>query len=1020
MIVGLDVPRWDIRRSLFRSLHLKVGSPQLDACEAIAASLYTEGRLATDDDVVDDTKYSHIEMALELRLNLFAFYKRCAHFSFTTDILNAWSITCVQEFQYAESQSLLPTLGLNGFRGDLESITTEPVFWKANFLLLASRLQSPRPRPFMWSDVSAIQLLFSAKAEPVYFARVYGCAFTDAITNHRLVYPHVPLLSSLRQIDGNAPPPLPASFTVVPVLALDALTFGTLSTVNVSHWTWDTLRLRCSVDSVMTPSTLERFRSRNILRVVVGANGTEPQWSFRNHYCASNSLCHMIGNDAIPAADITARCCPGCGEAVHRGCGYVNPGLEATVDRTTCHRCFLKSGEVFNGRVDSMFIRGCHKPKEENKQNKKQKKKQNKKPAPEPNKTGPKQNKKPAPEPNKTGTRDDGPHPNTRGSNPTDALSTDNPRPPSPVFFSKSISRREQKKLKWREGSISEQNPSYMYPREESRSSSTPRDQSSLKWWESELGEVLDGITDHRDHSAEKPVESHTYSREEMTRFAKKMYQKTRGPDTRRSYRDILRAAEAMRKFLLRSKNWVGITNKSPFPSHLHRVDVPFTNQDLVNLACFLDRARGFSVDTQFESKNKSEFSIRVDSYEFGEEQKLSEVLSSKGKSPPSSPLTMRIYRSWTQKYLDWFNPDLFQYIESNTDGLQVTCLEDGLADDEDVMYGLKGKRVHDKLLVPLPKMHKVVSTKNEFGVLKDGKFVPYCKDTYLNETGLSREVRYSSYEKELTQSCNPDGFEYVPVARMPTIKIPEHRMQIKALRADIKTVKEVKVTRWLGLQGEKYVALPTEWVEHNFSTLIRDEAIQRAENLIEGTNVTTQWLSVPPGDSRDDDPPTEIRHDQGPNYYYQGQDDNCAMGGLANAVFWILGPDESDQLLQNFSPRLTHFWEDFAKHVNQVMTAFLLLKFECNDVLTMDDSCPVVVQILAGDKSESHAICIYKGCIYDSASQFVLEKTNAALNWSSGAYGFENHLRLYRLTPKDVKATSHKKEKKKRKRPAK
>ena len=80
--------------------------------------------------------------------------------------------------------------------------------------------------------------------------------------------------------------------------------------------------------------------------------------------------------------------------------------------------------------------------------------------------------------------------------------------------------------------------------------------------------------------------------------------------------------------------------------------------------------------------------------------------------------------------------------------------------------------------------------------------------------------------------------------------------MQIKALRADIKTVKDVKVTRWLGLQGDKYVALPTEWVAHNFDNLIRVEAIQRAENLIAGTNVTTQWLSVPPGDSRDHDPP--------------------------------------------------------------------------------------------------------------------------------------------------------------------
>ncbi len=70
----------------------------------------------------------------------------------------------------------------------------------------------------------------------------------------------------------------------------------------------------------------------------------------------------------------------------------------------------------------------------------------------------------------------------------------------------------------------------------------------------------------------------------------------------------------------------------------------------------------------------------------------------------------------------------------------------------------------------------------------------------------------------------------------------------------------------------------------------------------------------------------------------------------------------------------------------------------QCPDILKMEDSSPVVVQLRSGDKSETHAICIYKGRIYDSASRFVLTKNKEALNWCCGTFGFEAHMRLYRL----------------------
>jgi hypothetical protein len=91
------------------------------------------------------------------------------------------------------------------------------------------------------------------------------------------------------------------------------------------------------------------------------------------------------------------------------------------------------------------------------------------------------------------------------------------------------------------------------------------------------------------------------------------------------------------------------------------------------------------------------------------------------------------------------------------------------------------------------------------------------------------------------------------------------------------------------------------------------------------------------------------------------------------------------------------------------------LKKFTCIDILKADDTFPVVVQLRAGDKSETHAICIFDGCIFDSASRFVLYKNQEALDWCCGTYGFECHLRLYRLEPKVEKGLKPQTAKRKR-----
>ena len=114
---------------------------------------------------------------------------------------------------------------------------------------------------------------------------------------------------------------------------------------------------------------------------------------------------------------------------------------------------------------------------------------------------------------------------------------------------------------------------------------------------------------------------------------------------------------------------------------------------------------------------------------------------------------------------------------------MKVSTFANRLASNYDHDYEMQAQIQYDPLLVPLPKMHKKVSTCDEFGVREEDVFQPYCKDTYARLPSHSRAVRQASYDKKLTATCNPSGFEYVPIARMPSSTIPDHLVQIKALR---------------------------------------------------------------------------------------------------------------------------------------------------------------------------------------------------------------------------------------------
>ena len=127
---------------------------------------------------------------------------------------------------------------------------------------------------------------------------------------------------------------------------------------------------------------------------------------------------------------------------------------------------------------------------------------------------------------------------------------------------------------------------------------------------------------------------------------------------------------------------------------------------------------------------------------------------------------------------------------------------------------------------------------------------------------------------------------------------VPKSHFQITGVRAEVMMRTGVNITstgkgaynkkahassyaiRWLGIQNSKFVGLPEEWVKQNIDKDIREEAICRGKAKMKGDKFTggiERFVKLPPGDTRNDDPPEHLRNAAlGYNYYYQGHIDNC------------------------------------------------------------------------------------------------------------------------------------------------
>lgn len=213
----------DIRRLLFLSLKATLADTKLDAFDAIAAFMYLEGDLGIDED--DDFPFQ--QMALELRLNVSAFYRRCLRYPFTSPTLTKWAILVVQEYHYLVNNNSVAQMGMSNFNA-LPSFPIDRRAWSENFNLLALRLTNTDilgPKPPLWG-----QLLFAKQDPPVFIAPVYGCIYQHSKQLSR-AFPLVPSLLAVRSFYGTSTSlqDLPISFTVVPILALETSTFAPLS-----------------------------------------------------------------------------------------------------------------------------------------------------------------------------------------------------------------------------------------------------------------------------------------------------------------------------------------------------------------------------------------------------------------------------------------------------------------------------------------------------------------------------------------------------------------------------------------------------------------------------------------------------------------------------------------------------------------------------------------------------------------------------------------------------------------------
>jgi hypothetical protein len=238
----------------------------------------------------------------------------------------------------------------------------------------------------------------------------------------------------------------------------------------------------------------------------------------------------------------------------------------------------------------------------------------------------------------------------------------------------KSLTPSQLKKEQRYDKALDNQNPSNMYLSGRLARSTTSNYET--KWWLDDQFEEKPGVTPADDHLAKRPVKTHIFSREEMEAFAEEKVSAVKDIDEKNDFLDN-KSAMALKSSLLLAENHAE-SQKGTLLLGLFIPAIPYSDQELVNLFCLVDRGREFEVDTEYESRNK--FAIRVDSYQLDPMRKLKSYLKKGSKDPPARPLMIAVYKDWLKQYLDWLDPDMFEYISAHAAGMKVLTFANRLA----------------------------------------------------------------------------------------------------------------------------------------------------------------------------------------------------------------------------------------------------------------------------------------------------------------------------------------------------
>jgi hypothetical protein len=135
-----------------------------------------------------------------------------------------------------------------------------------------------------------------------------------------------------------------------------------------------------------------------------------------------------------------------------------------------------------------------------------------------------------------------------------------------------------------------------------------------------------------------------------MEALAEEKLKAVKDIDEKKNFLDFVKSAVALKSSLVLAKNHAE-SQKGTLPTVSFIPAIPYSDQELVNLSCLVDRGREFEVDTGYESRNK--FVIRVDSYQLDPKRKLKSYLKKGSKDPPSHPLMIAVYKDWLKQCLD-------------------------------------------------------------------------------------------------------------------------------------------------------------------------------------------------------------------------------------------------------------------------------------------------------------------------------------------------------------------------------